>query len=731
MLDIENIKSEHAALVKRFNICCLLDLRQCWRDASRLDDDAIAASLAAIGKMYRDAMVKDLLDYLRECVVDHPFDGGPKNDKRTALAFRELLSDDRYTVSKLDTEHVEDVPLGSAVYGEYRMVELRESMMDGAYLQHASTNGDNGMVQQWKHLGFVVKRELPLANGRSVAVHVETERDKFDGRSYRDSFYYLLNIQEHQDFMPQAIRIADEVLAYAKSVIDTTAVENPLHPESFVPYNQATFRAKLEEIYEIHRSRAQNYDIYYAARNRNLADLVRGMMDNAPFNQCDGAWLRNISAAGPGDDVRALLFEIWSDEIGNGNPLLHHGNLYTSLLASHGVHMHALNTRAYADDPKIHESSYISPVFQLAISQHTNQFFPELLGMTLYLEWEVLSLARGIKLNDYLGLDTHFWQMHVGIDNATNGHGAKARDAVITYLDRIRNEGGNAAVDEHWARIWRGFVAFESVDSMGFGDDVAVSRRRPANPDERLAEVMTRKANYGALNHFQHRLGQHRINDLFDEPGLFQRMLASSKWIVPGDPEQSMFLKHLTTFEGPMYQIFDAADLAVWRSWIEWLGRDGDTPRVKRYFDKAQAMEALLIEMKSVAEGVGAHSRFKAQAPGGKRNTIAELFAADDIKCLMKALRAPDSGWVVPGNAEASPLVADMLRGTNGMGKALDRRFPTINNRIGRQIIIEWVRAGCPIPGEVQQVPKEQMAPPLKPLGPDLFMHTHGLGAVH
>lgn len=730
VLDFQRIQSEHADLVRRFNIGSLSDMRQCWRDAVRLDSETIGASLAAIGDAYRTAMRQAMLDYFAKCVEDHPFDGGRENAQRSAQAFRNMIADPAYSVSSLDKGHPEDVPHGTSLYCEYVLVELRDALQDAAYLRHVNTNGDNAMVRKWMRLGFVIQRELPLSDGNSLTVHVETEREKYDGRNFRDSFYTLLNIEDHQDFLPYTIRITDDVLAYAQSVIDTTAIEDSGHPESFIPYQQATFRAKLEEIYEIQRSRAQNFDIYFSALNINMEAVEQGLIRNAPFNQCDGAWLRNISAAGPGDDVRALLFEVWSDEIGNGNPLLHHGNLYASLLASRGIRMNPLSTRAYADDPRIPESSFVNPVFQLAISQNTDQYFPELMGMTLFLEWEVLSLVQGIRLYDYLGLDSHFWQMHVGIDNATNGHGAKARDAVTLYLDRVRNEGGEAAVDAHWARIWRGFVAFAVVGGDVFGDDDAVNRRRPPNRADQLTEVMLRKASYGSLNHFRQRLGKHRINDLFSTPDLFQSLLASSKWIVPGNPDQSQFLQHLTTFQGPMYQIFNAADLAVWRAWIEWLGRDGETPRVKRYFDKAQAMEALLIELKSVAEGVGAHARFKARIEGGAVS-IASLFASEDTPALMRALAEADSGWVTKGDPAASPLVADMMRGANLMGKALDRRFPGINNRIGRQIVIEWIRAGCPIPGDTAAVPQQNLASPLKPLGPNLYMHTLGMGAVH
>src|SRR5262249_2895469 len=147
--------------------------------------------------------------------------------------------------------------------------------------------------------------------------------------------------------------------------------------------------------------------------SRNRAAAIQRIHDNAVFNQVDGAWLRFIANTGNMDEVASLLFEVWSDEIGNGDPSLHLGNLYTNLLRSVGVYLPPVNSRAYADSPDLDESTFIAPVFELAISQHTEAFFPELIGMTLFLEWEVLSLVPGIRGLDYLGVDSHFWKMHV------------------------------------------------------------------------------------------------------------------------------------------------------------------------------------------------------------------------------------------------------------------------------------------------------------------------------
>lgn len=734
-LSLSKLRSKYPKLVDRFQIQSFEDLQRCWRDASRDPDPDIATAVDGILETYTQATSTSLVEQISGILKRHP--SYPKNagSAGSAAQLHAILTDIvNETVDKIDQAHPGEVRLNSPIQRRYAPIELRDAMRDLAYLAYALRNGDNGMVQDWRRLGFVVARTAQLDDGKTLTVQVETERARYDGASPRDQFYALLNIQDFPDFPAESINIVNTALDYAQSVIELTTVKDPVHPEKSIVYDDVGFHAKLDEIYEILRARTRNFDIYFQLRSTNRQTSLRGILDRAPFNQCDGAWLRHAAETGPSDEVRSLLFEVWSDEIGNGDPALHHGNLYTTLLESLGMRLPAVTTRAYANYPDIPTESYVNPVFQLAISLNSDRFYPELLGMTLFLEWEVTSLQTGIMLNDYLGVDTQFWRMHVGIDNATNGHGAKARDAVIMYLDKVRQEGGEAAVQAQWARIWRGFVAFDVCDANVYGNDTDISRRRPSNAAAKITEIMERKQRYGSQNHLNNRLGPHRINDLFEDPDLFQSVLANSRWIVPGNPDRSQFIDYLTTFAGPMYKIFDAKDLAAWRAWIEWLGQEGDTAVVKRYYDKGQAMEKLLQELRSVAEAVASHARFKlspdSSAAGQRRMAVAEFFASNDILGLMRALRDRDNGWIVPGSPADSPLVADIARGGRPMGDALDKRYPSINNRIGRQIVIEWVRAGCPIPDE--DLPgADEVAKPLKSLGPKLLLHTLGPGAVH
>ena len=75
-----------------------------------------------------------------------------------------------------------------------------------------------------------------------------------------------------------------------------------------------------------------------------------------------------------------------------------------------------LASRAYADNPEMWDSSFSSPVYQTAIAHFPEAYFPELLGMTLYLEWEAIYLPAMVKLYEYHGYSSLFYKLHVAID---------------------------------------------------------------------------------------------------------------------------------------------------------------------------------------------------------------------------------------------------------------------------------------------------------------------------
>jgi len=704
------------------------DLRRNWRTL-RLSHPAFVGRVVGI---YSVAVRVQLSTYFREVAIRTPMPKGDPADHRQADGALQI----QYNLTNASDDprsEPADFVENSDEYRRLRGGEFVKQLLSRLFLIAAVQVPDMAMVDDWRRLGFVRRKEVAPHEAEGIAatsVQIETEREKYDGKSYRDYFYYLMNIEEFSDFVPYARRLALRTLDAAQRLIDMTGIFDTLHPESYVAYSPENFTAKLEQIYEILRSRAdapQNY-VYDVTR----AQEIQGRVSTAPFNQTDGAWLRYAANAGTIDEVRSLLFEVWSDEVGNGNPALHHGNLFTDLLRSLGVYLPEVSSRAYADDSRFQESDFVGPVFQLAISQHSEEFLPELLGMTLFLEWEVLSLAPVVRRRAYLGINPQFWQMHVAIDNATRGHGAMAKRAIELYLDRVLADGGPVAQQQHWGRIWRGFVAFASagyelfqnLDSMSIEGE---SANHPENPADRIVRIIEGKKYFGNRNHLRSQLGVHRINDLFDQPGLFLEELANSAWVVPGDPDNSRLLSHLTTFEGPMYKVFSPSDLADWRDWILWLSKEGDTPRPKRHIRRADAMKILLVELRQLMIGSAGHRIYRVPFP--PRMTLSRLFTSNDLDEIMRTLRDPDNGWVVPFRPAESVLIVDLLRPGRPMGAALDERFQHLFGQIGRMVVYEWILSGCRLPNE--PLPPGQKYIKLERPPKRLFVQQYGMGAVH
>ncbi|XXY21987.1 LodA/GoxA family CTQ-dependent oxidase [Sorangium sp. So ce216] len=589
--------------------------------------------------------------------------------------------------------------------------------------------GDNDMVELWHQLGFVVRKQG--RNGDEV--FVETERAPFVGRNvaenHREWFNILLNIEQNRAFLPKARELALDFLAQAEALQRAPDCE-PLH-RPFM-YSKEALGARLEAIYDTHVNNGADYDPTTDDLIQSYEDMLDRLYQLAPFNQIDGAWLRNVTRAGPIDEVHALLFSIWSDEVGNGDPAKNHCNIYTSLLQSVGFYLPPIESEAYARNPQMLDSAYTAGVFQLAISQFSEDFLPEILGMTLQLEWEAPALVMTRKQLLSYGIDPHFYELHIAIDNAVSGHGGQARTAVELYLDSLRVQGGEEAVQEAWRRIWNGYVAFATTGTL-FQDikEKIEMRRCKARLDsltEQVIAIIEQKRPYANRNHGTKRLGPNLLNDWFDDPEGLLGELRRSGMIVDGEPELSPFFR-LTSFEGPMYKVFTDAQLEVWKDWTRALAAE---ERPVEKYDAGLAMARLLDTFRERQAGAGGHGVLLAGPCEHAVKSLSSWFerprdAAEELpeaqrrnrheqlpgklpekpeevdkhtRTLMRVLADPGNGWVVPWSAGRSALVMQMLSGNGPMSRAFQAMSPDRKDRSYRDVVVTWINRGCPMPGE-------------------------------
>ncbi|MCE3603887.1 LodA/GoxA family CTQ-dependent oxidase [Massilia sp. P8910] len=571
-------------------------------------------------------------------------------------------------------------------------------------LPPASPGLDNAMVDLWKDLGFVVRKQI---NGQTVLI--ETERSPYMGANMRDYFYYLMNIASYGDFLPRAHSLVGEFLEQAWQNQEQA---DPDEVWKFFPFTKDSFDARLELIYDNFvrdaslSSARQQYLVeqsgsaHQSYLSNSRASVIRSIFQMAPFNQLDGAWLRGITPDGPIGSIDSMMFSIRMDEMGDGNVEQNHANVYTDLLKSLNIYLPDLHTREYADNPDLFPSAFTQPVFLLAISQFGDEFMPELLGMTLYLEWSAIGLLSSVDQMKALGINPLYYALHLGIDNASAGHGAIAKACVEMYLDQVRESEGEAAMQQVWKRIWTGYVAFGTLGTLG--DDLASASSSPPTPEDRMVAMIQAKAPYASRAHREKMLGPNLINDwMLDPLGLLHEMQKAGL-IVPGDLAHSTILE-LIGFNGPMYHVFSAAEQKLWQDYILYLGQK---PPV--HTDIAQRMHLTIDFMRERQMGVSGH-RVQLEGPDPRcadpaardaplvSMAIQDWFALQDNDALMRALACERNGWVQRFDPLNSPLVTSMLAGNGAMATAFQAIPANTDGASYKSIIVQWIGMGCPV----------------------------------
>ena len=499
------------------------------------------------------------------------------------------------------------------------------------------------MVRYWSELGFVV----PIVARSGELVHIEVDRRPFAGMDVRELFHALLNMPKHNACRPKAKEYVERVLDAARKVQQSATAFN--FRDNIIPlvYDEQSFDARMNDIYddsadfafftqngnpEVYNPNDDKHNEWFRSRE----EVIYRIRQLTPFNFLDGAWLRNIHRVGPVDEVNSVLFFICKEELGDGVPSQNHANIYRDLCHSFGFYPPPVASTAFARDTRFLDAAFDSATFQLAISEFTEDYYPEIIGMSLWLEWTVLELHRIAAIVDRVGLNSHFYRMHIAIDNAENGHGAGIIRAVKLYLQYLRATGGDDRdVQRQWERIWDGYVAFSYTFTVLIMQIIFVIKRNRGDQNDMsrlsrlergLKSLIRQKKAYGQYNHTKYKLGGMSLNQLFDDPDTFLKKLVDEKWIVRGMPEASPFFELLefqggrrfrerpkldgsdassasdkwVGFEGGrMYSVFTQEEIQLWRDWTRELGNGAPKQSVK-LFDRLTATDVALA--KSLAD---------------------------------------------------------------------------------------------------------------------------------
>lgn len=166
----------------------------------------------------------------------------------------------------------------------------------------------------------------------------------------------------------------------------------------------------------------------------NRAQALWFLQQVAPTKAVDGAWLHGTLRHWRDPRYHGLI-RTYLEELGDGDPRSNHVLIYQRLLSRLGC----LQGLPLAD------ASYLQGTVQLALGQAGDALLPEVIGYNLGYEQPPLHLLITTHELAELGIDAHYFQLHVTIDNAASGHARRSLEAFAqlqgsaAFYRRVRN----------------------------------------------------------------------------------------------------------------------------------------------------------------------------------------------------------------------------------------------------------------------------------------------------
>lgn len=280
----------------------------------------------------------------------------------------------------------------------------------------------------------------------------------------------------------------------------------------------------------------------------NRAHALWFIQQVAPTKAVDGAWLQSTLDQWRDPRYHGLI-RTYLEELGDGDPRCNHVLIYQRLLSRLGCQ----ESVPLADD------RYLSGALQLALGAYGEHYLAEVIGYNLGYEQPPLHLLITTYELAELGIDGHYFQLHVTIDNAASGHAQKA----IQALRQLSPEQGS---DAFYRRVRNGY----RLNDLGIDTPTLIG---DFDLQAELLAALERKRVFGQFMHSDHcRLQKRTINQWLAEPGQmpgFLDAMQAQGWIQRGaDPTQSRWWRMIEGPSAPMFGVFSAYEKQLWYDWI-------------------------------------------------------------------------------------------------------------------------------------------------------------------
>ncbi len=272
--------------------------------------------------------------------------------------------------------------------------------------------------------------------------------------SHKELYYRLVNVDLFPEFLPTAKKRVHHLLQICR-LFSTLPFKHYSH-QQFERYIEANYQREIKAYQPLQGKPKISKEAY-----------VWGLEQVAPMILIDGCWLqKSLSIQNVNSDIADILFSIYCDELGNGNFDQSHPVIFQQLLDSLSIKVPSVYSPKFIEHSGFIKSAFDLPVYMMGLSHFSIDFLPELLGLNMAIELSGLgkSYMRLVDEWKYWEIDPAIATIHISIDNVASGHTFLAKKAIQLYMDDVLQHTGNQKiVDQHWRRIYTGFVSLQFV----------------------------------------------------------------------------------------------------------------------------------------------------------------------------------------------------------------------------------------------------------------------------
>lgn len=323
---------------------------------------------------------------------------------------------------------------------------------------------DVAIIRRWiESLARPAPREVTIAPERSAPLGGSSDRapvatgDLSLGAtpsSFREAYYLL----QGRALAPRTRAFATDYIRFwtgaARASIDKTDRSLPAR------WAPGRLRAWLLDAHDKH---GREFARRSAEEMPSRDEVIDQTLQLAPLTLIDGAWLQGFTeTALAASRVGAPLFQIYWDELGNGQRAINHPKIYRDVLAKMGIVLPPTSSEAFAADPRLRPESFRLPVYWLCIGKCPVAFRPEILGLNLAMELSGVggSYRAAQRFLEHHGFPTTFVDLHNTIDNVATGHSAWAADAIDAHMQAIAELGD---LELEWQRVRTGYESLAPI----------------------------------------------------------------------------------------------------------------------------------------------------------------------------------------------------------------------------------------------------------------------------